>query len=249
VPEIYMRQPAPTAPAPKQPTPKLTLAPGYVAEYRLTPDGQVVNDYSGNNNHGQLGSSLGVDNKDPAWLPHGVDFKGTGYVKLPYCINAERDFTVYIVANVGASAPADVEAYFSMGSSSATTQFARLYRVSDGYLHFFMFNNAGASSGSSLPAANIVSGIRVIKISRVSNILEIRDIKSNVIGARNAAPASPVTLNQMSLGARLRTSADAFLNQSIYYALFYQRATSDAEDQQNYRYIKWYLASKGVALA
>jgi glucan-binding YG repeat protein len=50
---------------------------GLVAEYRFNEgSGQVLHDYSGNNNHGTLGSTTGADTNDPAWTPAGSSYDG-----------------------------------------------------------------------------------------------------------------------------------------------------------------------------
>ena len=50
---------------------------GLVAEYRFDEGrGQVLCDYSGNGNHGQLGSTREADTNDPLWTPQGLEFDG-----------------------------------------------------------------------------------------------------------------------------------------------------------------------------
>ena len=51
--------------------------------------GQVVRDWSGNGNHGQLGSTPGVDANDPSWIKglffwsYGLRFDGGDFVSIP----------------------------------------------------------------------------------------------------------------------------------------------------------------------
>ena len=51
--------------------------------------GQVARDWSGNGNHGQLGSTPGVDANDPSWIKgvffwsYGLHFDGGDFVTIP----------------------------------------------------------------------------------------------------------------------------------------------------------------------
>jgi hypothetical protein len=51
--------------------------------------GQVVRDWSGHGNHGQLGSTPGADANDPAWIKgrffwsSALHFDGNDYVSIP----------------------------------------------------------------------------------------------------------------------------------------------------------------------
>ena len=51
--------------------------------------GQVVRDWSGKGNHGQLGSTPGVDANDPSWIKgiffwsYGLHFDGGDFVSIP----------------------------------------------------------------------------------------------------------------------------------------------------------------------
>jgi concanavalin A-like lectin/glucanase superfamily protein len=57
---------------------------GLIAEWRLDDGaGQSLTDYSGNDHHGQLGSTAGADVNDPAWQSYGLSFDGDDSVALP----------------------------------------------------------------------------------------------------------------------------------------------------------------------
>lgn len=49
----------------------------------------MAHDWSGHGNHGQLGSTPGVDNNDPTWirgifgLGYGLNFSGDDFVAIP----------------------------------------------------------------------------------------------------------------------------------------------------------------------
>jgi hypothetical protein len=57
---------------------------GLVALYLFNEGaGQVLTDYSGNGNHGTLGSTTGDDTNDPTWTREGLAFETDDYVVLP----------------------------------------------------------------------------------------------------------------------------------------------------------------------
>lgn len=72
---------------------------GLVAEYRFNEgQGQILHDYSGNGNHGQLGSTAGADINDPTWTPRGLSLTtddyatvgaitGGGITQSAYCVS------------------------------------------------------------------------------------------------------------------------------------------------------------------
>jgi hypothetical protein len=62
---------------------------GLVAEYRFNEgSGQILYDYSGNNNHGTLGSTTGADTNDPTWTGQGLSHGADDYVTLGGIYNA-----------------------------------------------------------------------------------------------------------------------------------------------------------------
>jgi hypothetical protein len=230
----------------------VSIEPSYpvpYAEYRFNEGaGQVLID-SIHGNNGQLGSAVGTDTNDPSWANGGLSFLTDDYVKLPLAINPEADFTTFIVANVAASAPAGTQFYWSGGNSGVNTQYVGVSRRNDGNLRFSHYNNAAQDSYASILSANVVPGIRLLKEMRSANVLTLKDIGSGQASLPVAASASPCTLNVMAFGCLYRTFGALNLSQSIYWAEFFQRATTEAEDQQIFNYIKSNLLTKGVQLA
>lgn len=56
---------------------------GLVAEYRFDEgSGQVLHDYSGNNNHGTFGTTSGSDTNDPTWISSGLSFATNDYIPI-----------------------------------------------------------------------------------------------------------------------------------------------------------------------
>jgi hypothetical protein len=221
---------------------------GLVAEYRLDEgSGQVLRDYSGNGNDGQLGVVPVPDTNDPTWTGQGLSFSTDDYVKLPYImINAEQDFTIYLVANIGASNPSGIEVPISFGNSGNSIPNLRLQRETNGSLSLILTNDAGTSV-SCFTSSPIV-GVRLFKIFRRGSVLYLKDVVAELVYQVNV-PANPITFNLISLGCRvIGVTVDRYSNQPEYFASFYNRATSDAEDAQILRYIKQKLVKRGVSV-
>lgn len=216
--------------------------------YEKTTDNQSFIDTSGKGKNGTLGSTTGADTNDPIFNGQGLVFATDDYVKLPYMIDAEQDFTVYLVVNIGESIPANIECYWAGGKSDAPTQNVAITRRNiTGELWFSMVNDAGGTGSAKI--TNPIPGIRVLVAKRKNNVLFLKDIQGNILVANAGAPASPATYNQMSLGTLLRSTTACFVNQPEYYASFFSRATTDAEDIQMLRYVKRELAKSGVMLS
>ena len=224
------------------------VQPGLVAEYRFEEGaGQVLYDYRDRNN-GQLGSTTGGDTNDPTWIANGLTFSTDDYVKLPYVINAEQDFSIYIVASVGLSAPATIETYFSAGNSSIGTQYMWLRRWTDGILGLGWVNDAGVADTAIISAANVIPGIRLIVLKRSASTMFFKDVAGGLLSFVRNVPANPTTFNQITLGCLNRTIANNFLNQSIYAFLAYNRNTTTVEDTKIYNTLKRKLAKVGVVI-
>jgi hypothetical protein len=151
------------------------------------------------------------------------------------------------VANVGASEPSARETYFSMGRSTSDIGFLYLFRETDGSLNFRSNNDANVDASVLVLSTNVLSGIRLITVRRQGIILTLKDVSSGKKVA-SALPSNPITLNQIALGSLLRIFTNFYLNQPEYFAAFFQRATTDAEDRQMYRYIKRLLSKRGVTI-
>jgi hypothetical protein len=212
--------------------------------------GQVLTDSSGGGHDGQLGSATGADSADPAWTARGLQFGGNDYVLIPYAPSLEADFTAYVAAVVAGTPPAsDNEAYFGAGNSGTDTPRLLFYRAPSGSLTAILRNNAGANVEVSIAAGSVTPGVRLLRVQRASAKLTIRDVGAAVTSGEQAAPASPIAVNQMSFGALVRASGDYYSNQEIYAAALYSRATTDDDDAQVFGKMAAVLAVRGVVLA
>jgi hypothetical protein len=199
------------------------------------------------NYNGTLGSTENIDVNDPFLTGRSLSFDGGDYVKFPLLLNTENDYAIYLVINISDVVPISSEYYFGVGNSASNIQFMGLTRRTTGDLWFFLTDDSGSFMSAQLLATDVVDGIRLIKIQRQDNCVSIKDIGSS-IQVVSEITIGVSSFNQMSLGCVLRTTAISYLNQPEYYALFYNRATTDKEDKQTYKYIKNELVKVGVQL-
>lgn len=110
-------------------------------DYFPTTDKQLLIDYSGNGNHGTLGSTTGVDTNDPAWTNLGLSYGADDYVKFGPIRNAAG-----VTQNLGSMSMA----FYVPGAISAASTKTCSYSIGAGKAVYF-----GAVSGA--PANNIVT--------------------------------------------------------------------------------------------
>lgn len=219
---------------------------GATAIYLLSEGaGQVATDRSGHGNHGRLGSTSGADTNDPVWTGGGVVFAGDDYIYLPPFIDVTKDFSIYVCAVVAPSAPAANETYFSLGHTVGTNQYLALQRSTSGRLALSLSNDVGAAIYPYIDAAQVVPGVRLLVAKRQAGNIFVKDVAANIKGVAEASPATPMTFNQAALGCTLKTTGFSFLNRAIYGSAFFNRATTDAEDQMMRRF---FSARKGIAI-
>lgn len=199
--------------------------------------------------NGVLGSTTADDAAQPTWTGQGASFDGGDYVALPLSIDVSQDFTAFIVCDWSVSNPAGYETYWSVGSSSTDTPritFGRELGNTDAFAN--MANNAGTVMGEvsiTLPAGG---GLRIFKIMRKNNAIYVKELTAMLSAIPLATVAEPMTVNQMTLGAKRGSSASVPVTRPEYTALFYNRATTDKEDKQNYKYLKSQMAQRGIVI-
>jgi hypothetical protein len=113
--------------------------------------GQVVRDWSGNGNHGQLGSTPGVDASDPSWIKgaffwsSGLHFDGGEFVSIPDSSDLETQNLTVSAWFRGASSPGSFKYLVAKGSNLCQSASYGLYTtqshglafyVGDGYTNF-----------------------------------------------------------------------------------------------------------------
>ncbi len=222
---------------------------GLVAEYLFDEGrGQVLYDYSGNGNHGQLGSTPEADTNDPLWTPQGLEFDGVDdYVD---CGNSKtlqitQDLTMQLAVYI----PADI----------ASTSFFMSKRYDGEYEIGYLADNGlayrqWASSTSTIVNLNFINFFDVL--GKNYTVAVTRDTSSKIVTAYKSGiefsaltyPEEPkASNNNLYLGAR--SGGEHFTPASIYCAFIYNRCLSPAEILENDDYIKILLAKRGVTLA
>jgi hypothetical protein len=106
--------------------------------------GQVVRDWSGKGNHGQLGSTPGVDANDPSWIKglffwsSALHFDGNDFVSIPDSSDLEPQQLTVSAWFRGSSTPGNHKYLVAKGSNECSTASYGLYTGPDGGLAFYV---------------------------------------------------------------------------------------------------------------
>jgi hypothetical protein len=106
--------------------------------------GQVVRDWSGNGNHGQLGSTPGVDANDPAWIrgiygwSYGLHFDGGDFVSIPDSTDLEPQQLTVSAWFRGTGSPGNFRYLVAKGSNLCQNASYGLYTGTAGGMAFYV---------------------------------------------------------------------------------------------------------------
>ena len=216
---------------------------GLVAEYRFNEGaGQVLYDYK-NNNNGQLGSAAGADTNDPTWTALGLTYATDDYCDMPVPFNVNGDWTIYVVAKRD-GIPAGAEAVWGVSNNTTDIPWIFIYKTTiNSNFVVAIRNDAATLVTQSVVATN---GFKLLALKHRGNNFILKNITDGVSAV--LGQSGVWTINKCALGAQLRTTTVNYLNGETAYYLPYNRATSDAEDTQNYRALKTILAGRGVSI-
>jgi hypothetical protein len=120
--------------------------------------GQLVRDWSGNRNNGQLGSTAGADANDPTWirgvlLGSALRFDGNDYVRIPDSPSlAPQQLTVAAWFR-GSSSPGQYRYIVSKGSATCDRTSYGLYSSQNGGMAFTIADGAGWYRSPEAPAS------------------------------------------------------------------------------------------------
>jgi hypothetical protein len=95
--------------------------------------GQVVHDWSGNGNNGQLGSTPGIDAKDPSWIKgaffwsYGLHFDGGEFVTIPDSSDLEPQQVTVSTWFRGSGSPGEFKYLVAKGSNECRAGSYGLY--------------------------------------------------------------------------------------------------------------------------
>ena len=218
---------------------------GLVAEYRFNEGaGQVLYDYRSNNN-GQLGSAAGADTNDPTWTAGGLTFATDDYCAMPVPFNVNENWAVYIAGKRDGNPSVEWgEAFCSMGISTGSNPQLYVFKGSTGFLRFYVHTGTFEAyvTFDTFPA-----GFNMLVAKRNGDNYTLKNLTTGQVGAF-VRSGTLTGVDVCTLGVRRRNALDLYLNGEISYYLPYSRATSDAEDTQNYRALKTILAGRGVSI-
>jgi len=209
--------------------------------------GQVLTDFSGRGNHGQLGSTSGEDSNDPAWSDNALVFDGTDdYVECP--VTKTAHFTWLVACKLAETRAAHIVASdigFSTGKGYVLGSYVTsgtLYLVSNAY-----------ESTPDKPVTDTVFPINtpVVVGMRFGTAID------RMLGGAMVQTIPVVTSNTrwtagLRIGASFRDPISAqfrLFKGNFYYSQMFNRMLTDAEYMRAYWAVKSLLASRGVALA
>lgn len=202
----------------------------------------LYNQY-GSIGNGALGSTTEADTNDPVFTGQSLLFATDDYVRLPYSIDANGDFTVFVVVKRDGN-PAAEEGFWSLGNSAADTPAIAVSMHVTRAIGVFVRNDAGDSALDSLAFAG--TGYFCICFKKQGASFTLKLLPANTTLTVNGS--GNFTINRCGLGALLRVAVANYLNGEIAACLEYNRALSDEEDTRVYKYLKAILADRGITI-
>ena len=217
---------------------------GIMAKYKFNNgSGQILTDYSGNNNNAQLGSSSSSDTNDPTWDSQGLVFGGDDYALIPNTalVSGNNDLTMIVAAKV-----TDISVQRCLMSYGT--------KVS-GSLPYIAQSNANTVILNTYNAAvsiNYTPGENPYMVTfryTASNLTLDGIINNDIVNKVSYVYSAPLNF-VASNGAFGVRKVDGVYHHAgnIFYGLIYNRALSDAEIVRVYKNIKSDLATRGVLL-
>jgi len=108
--------------------------------------GQTVRDWSGNRNHGMLGSTPGVDDNDPTWIKglfnfgSALRFDGNDFVSIPDSPSLRPERLTLSAWVRTQEAPGPFEYLVAKGADRCEAASFALYTTRDGLLSFYVYH-------------------------------------------------------------------------------------------------------------
>jgi hypothetical protein len=228
---------------------------GLVAEYRFNEgSGQILYDYSGNNNHGTLGSTTGADTNDPTYTGQGASFTTDDYIitRGVSAFSLSQYTIIAVVKPTAEDANATIFAKNSASGSGAGNTGFILRQATDGS-GVWKMGQFGADAGGTLNVVNhpttpiAGSWVMVTGACDGSNVYISLNNGAYTAGADTFTPAPNVTLNTR-IGSYAYSSG-IYFEGSIAFIGVWSRKLTQAEITQNYNYLKGLLLrERGIAL-
>jgi hypothetical protein len=227
---------------------------GLVAEYRFNEgSGQVLHDYSGNNNHGVLGSTTGADTNDPTWTGNGAYFVTDDHIDpgtAEVAVSGAAGATVMCVCSRSASGVR--HEMFEFRRSTGGTRLALAF-LDTNVVRF----QCGATSVRTIATTNTYTSTAYHCITGCANIPgDVMSIQVDQEAAISGSAAFELAAFDSGSDYKGRIGAAGgnvpgnYFNGTIAYLAIYNRVLTQAEISQNYAYLKSYLLrERGIALS
>jgi Concanavalin A-like lectin/glucanases superfamily len=170
--------------------------------------GQVARDWSGHGNHGQLGSTPGVDANDPSWIRgrffSGLSFGGDDFVQIPDSPDLEPTEITVSAFFRGAASPGKWRYIVSKGAVNCHAASYGLYSGFKGGLAFYVSDGTGFTLSP-------VAGVEVWdgRWHHAAGTFDGETVRLYVDGVE-VGTGTPATVD---LGYDLETTDDAFLGE------------------------------------
>lgn len=216
---------------------------GLVAYYDFVqgPDGQVLYDRSGNNNHGQLGATTGAEASDPTWTAQGLTFDGQDQIVIPYGNGLNplvSDLDIFMSCLTTVNSTTNVP----FGSMNGTNQRVSVYKADEASPWDIGMQASGAAS-----VGNVITPGNTPVILNLSMSKGVAELYVNNVFARTKAYTSFVLASNIYFGSK----GDAgiyFLTGKEFSAAIYSRKLTPNERRQVYNFLKGKLAQKGAPI-
>lgn len=213
-----------------------------VADYRFdTGSGQVLRDYSGNGNHGQLGSTSGSDTNDPSWISAGLQFGIDDWVDLTAVGGLSSDKTIQTLIRFDSLAAQNL----IIGNRPATGTLGWFFRANiDGSLFAAHIGSGGPQSSAGTVTTNTWYIITwVVDVGVASAIYRNEtSVASQSIANAAGTTSEPVRLSHTESGPTHGVNTQASI-------LIYDRALSAAEILANVAVLRARAESRGLTLS
>lgn len=204
--------------------------------------GSVPTTYQRSPSHGTLGSSTGPDSNDPAWTPQGIQFDGVDDRITASGLSLSANNTALVVFS--APTPSiDFTSYLQV----ETAQNGRA-RISTMLNNRLVMECLGSTYKSvSTPNNGFTPNVPIFAaVSFTSEGVVNGYVNGRLIGSTTGGVS--VSKTRASLQFGMRDGGGAFASGVIHYAALWDRALTDAEITQAYRFIRNQLSRRGVTI-
>ena len=219
---------------------------GLVAEYRFNEgSGQILYDYSGNNNHGTLGSTTGADTNDPTYTGQGASFTTDDYIVCPDISTINTTITVFYTSQITTASGGGTLFSFTSG---ATTFGGIMFSAGtstwdDEVITYFNYGGKTAYR-----AGTIAAGWHILVTRWNGTKYDLILDGVNLATSTDGTPAPVTNGTAYKIGAR--SSPAVYLSGVVAFHAVYNRSISNVEESQNRAYLKSYLLrERGIQLS